>query len=356
MSRNRAWLLWSLWCVACHRTQESEPELKVSVHCVSPVSQALDETLELRGHLEPPPGGDLPLASQVAGRVVEVLVHEGQRVQAGDVVASVDDLASRDAVRQADAALAQASAAELNANATLGRTQALVTRGIAARQELDDATAKAETEKQAVASARAALDLARRTLGRVQVRVAFGGLVTRVWRGPGALVDGTAATPIAQIAAAAGAEFLADAIESDLSRISAGNPAEIRLESRAAPLHGAVSAVSSALDSSTGIGSIRIRLADAPQAPLMGAHGRVTIVTKHRDSVPLLPVEALRGAVADGAEVVVCADDAATVRVVQVGYRDDHRFEVVAGLAANEKVAVDHVLGLETGTLLVRAP
>lgn len=345
-----------LLCLSCRHTEESEPELKVAVHCVNPSRQSVDETIELRGHLEPPPGGDLPLASQVAGRIVEVLVHEGQRVKSGDVVASVDDLASRDAVRQAEATLAQASAAQLNASATLERTQALVNRGIAARQELDDATAKAETEKQSVASSQAALDLARRTLGRVQVRVAFGGVVTRVWRGPGAIVDGTAATPIAQIAAASGAELVADATERDLVRIESGRPARVQLAPGTPPLNGVVRAVSSALDAATGLGVVRVSLTDSPQATLMGAQGRVTITTGHRDGVLLVPIEALRGAIADGAEVVVCTSEGASVRAVQVGYRDDHRFEVVAGLAADEKVAIDHVLGLDTGTVLVQTP
>src|SRR5882724_3082387 len=112
MSRERALLVVPFLFLACQHPAEAEPEQKVTVRCVNPVRQAIDETLELRGHLEPPQGGDLPLASQVAGRIIEVLVHEGQRVKAGDIVASVDDLASRDAVRQAEATLAQASAAE----------------------------------------------------------------------------------------------------------------------------------------------------------------------------------------------------------------------------------------------------
>jgi RND family efflux transporter MFP subunit len=356
MSFERALLVVPLLCCACQHPAEAEPEPKVSVRCVNPAHQAIDETLELRGHLEPPPGGDLPLASQVAGRIVEISVHEGQRVKSGDVVASVDDLASRDAVRQAEAALAQARAAELNANATLERTQALVNRGIAARQELDDASAKAETEKQSAVSGAAALALARRTLGRVQVRAAFGGVVTRVWRGAGALVDGTAATPIAQVAASTGAEFVADVTERDLARITSGRPAFVQLVPGAPQLAGSVRAVSSALDLATGLGFVRISLTDTPPSLPMGTQGRASIVTAHRDSVLLIPIEALRGAVADGAEVVLCTATGASVRSVSVGYRDDHRFEVVSGLSADDKVAVDHVLGLETGTPLVEAP
>ena len=285
-----------------------------------------------------------------------MLVHEGQHVKSGDVVASVDDSASRDGVRQAEATLAQASATALNASATLGRTQALVNRGIAAQQELDDATAKAESERQSVASAQAALDLARRTLGRVQVRAAFGGIVTRVWRGPGALVDGTAGTPIAQVAAASGAEFVADATERDLMQVVVGHQTKLQLASGAQTITGTVRAVSSALDPVSGLGVVRITVDDALPGLPMGSQGRATIMTQHRDGVLTVPIEALRGAVADGAELVVCTPEGASVRTVTVGYRDDRQLEIAAGLAPNEKVAIDHVLGLETGTHLVETP
>jgi len=349
------YLLLLVCATACQHAAEPEPEQKVRVHCVLPTRRSVDELLELRGHLEPPPGGDLPLASQVAGRIVDVLVHEGQTVTAGQVLADVDDLATRDAVRQAEAALAQASAAALNSNATLQRTQALVGRGIAARQELDDATARAETDKQAVTATRAALDLARHTLGRVQVRSPFGGVVTKLWRGAGAIVDGTAATPIAQVAAAAGAEFVADATEADLQRIGVGRKASVSLATDAATFDGTIRAVSSSLDVSTGLGTVRIALQSAPTL-LMGAHGRVSIATRHRDGVLSVPVEALRGSVSDGAEVVICLDDSAKIRTIGVGYRDQRWIEVVSGLAEGDRVAVDHVLGLDDGTVLSVAP
>lgn len=325
------------------------------MQCVRPSLEALDEALELRGHVEPPPGGDLPVASQVAGRIVEVHVHEGQRVAAGDVIASVDDLASRDALRQAQASASQALAAQINADATLARTRELVSRGIAARQELDDALAKAETERQSVAGARAALDLARHTLGRVQVRAAFGGVVTRVFRGAGAIVDGSALTPIAQVAAAS-AEFVADATERDLARIRAGQRATVALVSRSAELSGSVRTISSALDPTTGLGVVRVTLETPSAPPLIGSHGRARIVVGHREQARVLPARALRGAVADGAEVVVCAGGEARVQPVRVGYRDAQRFEVLSGLGPNDRVATDHVLGLETGTRLVETP
>jgi RND family efflux transporter MFP subunit len=338
---------------ACRPTSDvADPgPMPVAIHCESPRMQAVDETVDLRGRVQPPPGGDLPVASQIPGRLAQVLVREGESVKPGDVVATVDDASTRDVSRQADAALDQARATEANARATLDRTQALVARGIAARQELDDALGKAAESRASVAAAVASADLARRTLGRVVIRSSFGGIVTRVWRGPGALVDGTAATPIVQLASTSAAEFVADATGGELAQVKEGDRAQgSLLEGRT--FEGAVVARGRALDPATGLGSVRVAIVALDDAVPLGSYGRASVTVAHREGVHTLPATALRGSVADGAEVAVCEGSAVAIRKIGVGWRDDARFEVTGGLKEDDRVAVDHVLGLDEGTTI----
>ena len=355
--RTRAIVLAAVVSVSCARDPPEEASPPVPVRCVAGKLGEVDDTLSLRGRLTLPPGGDLSVASQVAGRVVEVLAREGQRIAAGDPVARVEGGASRDALRQAEAAVDQARAAEQNANTTLDRTKALVARGIAARQELEDAVARAEAGRAGVSSANAAADLARRTLGRVEVRSSFAGVVTKIWRGAGAIVDGTAATPIVQLAASGGTEFVGETTTAELVSVVAGQPATGTLDGRAT-FEGNVRVRALALDPTTGLGTVRIEVnpgdAGAPQLPL-GAFGRAVITLRHRKDVLLVPVAALRGAVADGSEVVVCKDGKASLRAVHVGWRGPETVEVASGLVPGELVAVDHVLGLEDGTAIAEA-
>jgi len=287
--------------------------------------------------------------------VVEVIAREGQHIARGDVVARIDDVPTRDALRQAEANLDQAKAAELNANTTLDRTRALVGRGIAAKQELEDSVARAEAAKANVAAGTAAVDLARRTLGRVDVRSSFEGVVTRIWRGPGALVDGTAATPIVQLAASGGTEFVAETTAEELVSIKEGQLAKGALLEGQATFEGAVRVRATALDPNTGLGTVRIVISNESADLPLGAFGRAVVVTGHRDGVLGVPEQAVRGAVADGTEVVVCKDGKAAVRVVKTGWRDAKRVEVTEGLDAGERVAVDHVLGLGEGVDIAEA-
>lgn len=341
--------------VACHRAaEEREGPSPIEVHCVAAGRQSIAMTETLRGRVSAPPGGDLPIASQVAGRVVEIMVHEGDRVTSGTIVANIDGSASQDAVVQADAALAQAKTASANADATLERTRQLVGRGIAAKQELDDANARADQARSGINAAKASSDLAKRTLGRVQVRSTFDGVVTRVWRGVGALVDGTAATPIVQLAATTLAEFNVDATAAQLAGISAGQSAKVKLTIGDDVLDGTVRTRSTALDSATDLGSVRIAIVmNGPV--ILGVFGTAVVDTGKRDNVLVVPSAAMRGAISDGAELVVCKDGKAEVRAVKVGWRDDSRLEILEGLADGDRVAIDHVLGLETGAPIVEA-
>jgi HlyD family secretion protein len=336
--------------IGCHGgSKEVERETPIAIHCEAIAPRAIDETVTLRGRVQLPPGGDLPVASQVPGRVARVPVNEGDVLRLGDVVAVLDDANTRDSLRQAEASIDQARAAEANAAATLTRTKALVARGIAPAQELEDTTAKAQEAKANVAAMIAAGDLARRTLGRVAVRATFAGVVTKVWRGPGALVDGTAATPIVQVAASDVIEFAADATSAELANVHEGDAVKGSV-GRGGDFEGVVRVRSRALDPATGLGVARITITKSASTSIIGAYGRAVVTSAHRDDVPTLPASALRGAVADGAEVAVCAKNKIEVRAVKIGWRDDERFEVLEGVKPGEKVAVDHVLGLENDT------
>jgi RND family efflux transporter MFP subunit len=379
---------------ACHKKAGEDDEHKgpVEVHCVMAQRTDVEETLVLRGRLAPPPGGDLPVASQVAGRIIETRVHEGDRLAKGTVVATVDDLAPRAAAKEAGAALARVQAADVAAQSALARVRDLASRGISSKKDVEDAVARADAARAEVEAQAAAVRLATGTLGRIDVRTTFDGVVTKVFRGAGALVDGTSATPILQIAAVDAPELVADATERELSRVQEGQKAEILLAT-GLRFAGTVIARARALDATTGLGTVRIRVESSLPAsahgdeddkkkddkdqdkdkdqkgddkhdpkeeppagpPPIGSFARTTIAIGKREGVLVLPAAALRGAVADGAEIVLCKAPKVELRAVTVGYRDASRVEIAEGLKPGEKVAVDHVLGLDEEASIVEA-
>jgi len=131
----------------------------------------------LSGYIE---GEPLYLAAPVAGTVTAMYVARGDEVKAGASLFVVDPQQSADAVRQAEAALAEAEAQAIDArkgqrpseigvltanlaaaeahardaDAQYRRTTQLVAAGVASRQALDDARAAAQSATAQVAAAR----------------------------------------------------------------------------------------------------------------------------------------------------------------------------------------------------------
>ena len=77
--------------------------------------------------------------------------------------------------------------------------------------------------------------------------------------------------------------------------------------------------------------------------------GRFQVIYDERDSVLLAPVEAVT--IEDGrASVYVVQEDEAYQREVEVGYRNNGKFEIVSGLSEGERVVVLGQAALRDGS------
>ena len=132
------------------------------------------------------------IASQMMGNIVEIRVHEGDRVRRGQVLAVIDDAQPRANLDRATAAeLAsgkEISAADSDyalAEATYKRYQTLLDRKSVSPQEFDEvkaryegAQARRDMARAGQSQAKAALDQARTAAGYSRVLAPFDGVVT----------------------------------------------------------------------------------------------------------------------------------------------------------------------------------
>jgi RND family efflux transporter MFP subunit len=346
---------------ACKRGHEPEEEHEAPagpkhVKC-APVERAtVTERIELRGTVAPPLDKDTQLAPQVSGRLLSVDVREGDPVTAGKVVAKVDDAPLVDAANQADAALARAKAESENAQTTHARVKRVFEHGIAARQEVDDAAAKEAAARAAEAEAEAAARLAHRQIERAQVRSPLSGVVLKVLRKPGELVDGTPSTPVLEVADLSQLELAGDVPAQDLMRLERGAPATVVFSALpGVELKGEVVRVAPSVDRTTGVGTVRVGLKPAADGhkPPVGVLGTARVDTGAPHEATLVPAAALRAVTGSEGEVVICGDDhVAHVEKVQPGPTRGAMVELRGDLDAGTEVAVDPVLGISDGDAL----
>lgn len=332
-------------------------EAPLAVRCVAVAAAPLERTVSLRGIVEVAPGHHALVAAQTAGRLTSLVVHEGERVERGALLAEVDTRQASDAALQAQAALTMAEAGVQNAKVSAERTGRLFEHGIAARQEVDDAEARLLSLRATAEGARAALEIANRNVSFAKVRAPLSGVVLRTLRAPGDLVDGTPATPIVEVGDPSKLDLLSSAAPAELIQLAAGQHGVANFEAlpgRAWDVE--VTTIAPMIDATSGVGSVRLGFAPGRPGPPIGLAGEARVEVGPAASAIVVPSTAIRGSASGGSEVVRCEDGRLRVAAVELGARAGGRVEVTSGLAAGQRIVPADVLGLEDGVAIEVRP
>ena len=132
---------------------------------------------------------DVDVRPKVSGFITAVYVHEGQRVNAGQVMFTIDSETYRSAVRQAQAALNTARTQANTAHVTYLNNKKLFDQHIIGQYELTTAQNAYSSAQAAVAQAAAALAQAKETLAWCSVKAPSAGVVGSLPFKKGALVS-----------------------------------------------------------------------------------------------------------------------------------------------------------------------
>ncbi len=190
------------------------------------------------------------VSSKVTGKVVEVLVEEGLRVQEGQVLARLDDVNVTASLRLAEAqvqsaksALAETRARLKQAELELRRTTDLVRTSIAPQADLDRAEAEAKALQARLEQQQAGVTVAERELALWQqqledtiIRAPFPGIVTSKNAQPGEMISpisaggGFTRTGICTIVDMDSLEIEIDVNESYINRVQSGQAVEATLD------------------------------------------------------------------------------------------------------------------------------
>ena len=298
------------------------PSLAVAAATTGPAIEAVYAT----GSVEPVQLARVGPA--LRGRLMAVLVEEGQRVTQGQVMARLDD-------REAQARLLELEARANFAGEDLGRTRQLVARDIATRSQLD----RAESEARAT---RSAFEAQQRRLDDYLVRAPAAGVVLRRDAEIGEIVDTPAV--LFQVGELRPLRVTAEVDEEDIARVQPGQRALIRAE--AFPNQALAATVSSITPmGNSARKAYRVRLALPDDTVLrIGMTVESNIVLREAADAVLVPAAALR----EG-RIFVVQDGVARLRAVRIGVQGPRMIEIREGLAAGETVLLDAPASLADG-------
>ena len=300
------------------------------------------------------PGAELAITAPQPARVVEIPHGEGDRVARGDLLVRFEIPSLSADVAARESALAQANARVANAQAARDRLAGLQERGVAARREVDDAERDLAEARAAVAEDNAGVEAARQLLARQKVVAPFDGVVVRRWHNPGDLVDASNTDPVLRFADPARVEAEALVPASDVARVAAKQPAEVKGPGDV-EWPATVIATPAAVDTTTSSARVRLALRPSSSLPPIGLPIEAAITVMSRDAAVAVPASAL---VRDGEgySLFVVSGKKAARREVKIGALSGETAEILSGVAAGETVVTSGQDGLPDGAAVSVAP
>jgi membrane fusion protein, multidrug efflux system len=281
---------------------------------------------------------EVTLSFKVGGVVHRVAADPGDRVRAGQVLATLD-------LREVDAQVARARAAAAKARRDLERLERLARDSVATAVQAQDA-------RTALDVAEADLAAAEFNRSRAVIAAPAAGTVLRRTAEPGELVAPGA--PVLSLASdARGQVFRASAPDRDRLRLAVGDSASVRLGALPGRvLAGVVLELGAAPDPRTGAYRVVVGVAGAARLP-SGLVGTAELRPRAAGAAWVVPVEAL--VEADGRTGVVWVlrggDSAGLVerREVRIAFVDGGRAGIAEGLAGARAVVTDGAPFLSAG-------
>ena len=278
------------------------------------------------------------LAAQTAGRVITLEHDVDDQVERGTPILRIAAVEQRARLDEAQQALIAARAVATEAGLRHQRTQKLVAQKLLSQADMDQATAQRDSAQARLAAAEAGVAAASEQFGYTEVRAPFAGVVTRRFVDVGEAV--TPGQPLTAVAALGALRVIVDVPQAMAEQVRQLGAARVYAGQQVLQSAGITVFPAAASGSNT----VRVRV-ELP-AGVRDLYPGMFVKAGFRSgegAILRVPASAvvLRSEVT--AVYVVDAQGRPALRQVRLGRRLGGDVEVLAGLAAGERIAADPV-------------
>lgn len=316
------------------------------------VRKTVPVEIEAVGKVEPIT--TVEIRARVGGELTAVGFQEGQEVDKGQLLFTLDRRPYQAALDQAEGALARDRAVAANSAADLKRYGDLVAKEFVTREQYDKIAADVQSGAATVRADEAAVEAARLQLGYCSIRAPLAGRTGSLLVHAGNLVTANAADPLVVIHQIRPIYVSFAVPEAQLPEITR-RQAEAHLAvtaspEEAGPLHqGAVTFIDNQIDRTTGTIVLKATFPNEDRALWPGQFTKVRLTLSQQKDAIVAPVQAVQTG-QDGQFVfVVKADQTVESRPVQVARTEGGDAVMASGLVPGETVVTDGQLRLAPG-------
>lgn len=305
---------------------------KVSVRTDTATNRMMNLAYIANGTFEPKQL--VTVSAEAQGRVVRVLVEEGNAVRAGQTLAVVESDRLNVNVSNAEVNLSQAKS-------DLDRYESAFKSGGVTEQQLDQAKSKYETEKNNVRTAQL-------NAKDITIKTSVSGIVNSRKIEPGTYVSpGTAAFEVVNVSTL---KLRVNVDEKNVATLSVGQDVEIAASVYPEDKYtGKITFIAPVADRSLNF-PVEIEIQNTANKPLRaGMYGTATFGVNKQADVLIVPRTAFVGSVSDNKVFVVRDGKSMDTKVVS-GRNFGNYIEVLSGLKAGDVVVTTGQINLLDGT------
>ena len=333
-------LLFSASACTHKAVEEVETQAPVPVQVTAAKVQALQSTINAAGIVATAPGAELTVVAPAPARIAEIPKAEGESVRTGDLLVRFDIPSLASDVATKKAAVSQASARLEQDKSTLARLTSLVSQGVAAPREVEDAKRQLAEAEADLEQAKSAVDASVALSGRADVRATFSGVVSKRFHNPGDLVDASASDPVLKIVDPSRIQVVASVPVADLPRIEIGHTAQIVSPGSDAGEPAKVLTRPSQVDPASETTAVRLAFTK-PTRLAVGTAVQVQIMAEQHPNALVIPAGA------------IVRDEGETFVMVAGADNKAHKYPITLGLVTHDLVEVMSGSGINAGDKVI---
>jgi len=292
------------------------------------------------------------ISFEVAGNTREVNVKVGDRVEEGQVLATLDDKPFQLNVEGAEAEVGRAKAQLAEKETDYVRQKTLYEKDWVAKAAYDQALAARDSAANQVSYAVSKLNLARRDFEKTVLAAPFDGVIANKFVDP--FQEVARGEKVFEIYREGAMEVVVSVPETAIGEVYLGLPAEITFPSeQVASLKGRVSEIGTVAGDANAF-PVKVALAEPPDRVLPGMTAEVALILGEAGGGTsyLVPVSAIAAGDAPGQGFVFVFDpQSSTVKKTAINGRgvQDNRVFITEGIAPGDVIAVAGVSFLRDG-------
>ncbi len=289
---------------------------------------------------------EVELHAKVSGYLERMNVDFGDKVKAGQLLATIEVPELHDQLASAIAMQQKAEVDYTNANLMFTRLQAVNQQhpNLVAQQDLDTSQSKNYSAVAAIAAAKADVERYRTLVGYTQITAPFDAVVTHRYADPGALIQagtsGSSSLPLLRLSDNYHLRLDFPVSVKYVKDIRLGQLVNVKVDSLGGKTYaGKITRFADEVNDETRTMTTEIEVTNANLEIVPGMYAEVMLRVQHHPDVLTIPTGAVSGE-KDSTVFVINADHEIEARSVTLGLETPEKYEVASGLKEGELVMI----------------